>query len=154
MKKQLVTMGLTILLLVTPTALRAQSGTSSIQGTVTDASAAVIQGANVTLTNTSTGVKLQSSSDASGSFSFPSVPPGLYSLEISKEGFASYKVSQFNVTVGQHATENAKLAVAPSSATVVVDASGLANLLDTQSNDLGTVIGPQSVNQLPLANRN
>lgn len=154
LKKQLISLVLTILLAICPAVLSAQSGTSSIQGTVVDTSGAVIPDASVSLVNTSTGVKLQSTSDASGSYSFPSIPPGLYSIEVARGGFASYKVSSFNVTVGQHATQNAKLAIASSSATVEVDASGLANLLDTESNDLGTVIGPQSVEQLPLNGRN
>ena len=37
---------------------------------------------------------------------------------------------------------------------VTVEAHGLANLLETESNDLGNVIGPQSVSQLPLNGRN
>src|SRR5882757_8381604 len=153
LKRRLVTLAL-VLPLMSLNTLRAQSGSSSIQGTVTDASGAVVPGAEVFLTNTSTGVVLKANTDGSGSYSFPSTPPGVYSLQVTKEGFASYKLSQFTVTVGQHATENATLNIASSAATVVVEASGLSNLLDTQSNDLGTVIGPQSVQQLPLNGRN
>ena len=153
-KKQLLVFALSVLPLMYATPLTAQSGSSSIQGTVADSSGAVIPGADVTLTNTSTNVVLKVATDGSGSYSFPTAPPGVYSIEVSKDGFASYKISQFNVTVGQHATENAILNVAASQATVVVEASGLSNLLDTQSNDLGTVIGPQSVQQLPLNGRN
>jgi hypothetical protein len=142
-------------LLVTGTSiLRAQSGTSSIQGAVVDSSGAIVQGATVVLTNAATGVILTANTDSSGSYSFPSVLPGIYSLEISKSAFASYKLSQFKVIVGQRATENAILNVASSAATVEVNASGLSNLLDTSSNDLGIVIGPQSVQQLPLNGRN
>jgi hypothetical protein len=133
--------------------VHAQSGTSSIQGTVTDSSGAVIQGADVVLANAATGVALNATSDATGNYSFPTVPPGMYGITVSKEGFASYKVSQFNVAVGQRANQNATLNIS-STATVEVNASGLTNLLDSESNDLGTVIGPMSVNQLPLANRN
>jgi hypothetical protein len=153
LKNRLVALALTIFLFMSPTGIRAQSGTSSIQGTVTDSTGAVIQGASVVLTNNSTGVVLNATSDTSGSYSFPSVQPGVYSLDISKEAFASYKVSEFKVTVGQHANESATLNVT-ATASVVVNASGLSNLLDTQSNDLGTVIGPQSVQQLPLNGRN
>ena len=153
-RKQFLSTFLSLLLLIVPLGLRAQSGTSSIQGSVTDGSGAVIPDANVMLTNTSTGVKLDSNSDQAGSFSFPSVTPGVYSLEVKKDGFASYTISGFDVTVGQHSTQNAKLAVASASQSVVVQANGLANLLDTDSNDLGTVIGPQSVEQLPLNGRN
>jgi hypothetical protein len=153
LKNRLVALAFTISLFMSPTGIRAQSGTSSVQGTVTDTTGAVIQGASVVLTNNSTGVVLTATSDTSGSYSFPSVQPGVYSLDISKEAFASYKISQFTVIVGQHANENATLNVS-ATASVVVNASGLSNLLDTQSNDLGTVIGPQSVQQLPLNGRN
>src|ERR1700744_5224308 len=142
-----------ILLLIGPVDLRAQSGTSSVQGTVTDTTGAVIQGAAIVLTNNSTGVALAATSDTSSSYSFPSVAPGVYSLDISKEAFASYKLSHFSVIVGQHANENASLNIS-STSSVVVNASGLSDLLDTESNDLGTVVGPQSVQQLPLNGRN
>lgn len=145
---------ITILILHNPTAMRAQSGGSSIQGTISDASGAVVQNAGIALTNIATGVVLKTQSDPSGSYSFPSVQPGIYSIDVLKDGFASYKISQFNVVVGQHVTQNATLNVASSSSSVIVDASGLSNLLDSQSNDLGTVIGPQSVKQLPLNGRN
>jgi hypothetical protein len=152
-RKYFAALGISMLFLMPSVLLQAQSGSSSIGGTVTDSTGALIREASVVLTSTSTGVKLTSSSDTSGSYSFPTVAPGTYSVSVSKEAFASYKISQFNVTVGQHATVNATLNVA-SSASIEVNASGLSNLLDTQSNDLGTVIGPQSVNQLPLNNRN
>ena len=153
LKKRLLALAL-VLPFMNLNPLRAQSGSSSIQGTVLDTSGAVVPGAEVVLTNTSTGVVLKGITDGSGSYSFPSAPPGVYSLQVTKGGFASYKIAQFTVTVGQHASENATLNVAASSASVVVEASGLSNLLDTQSNDLGTVIGPQSVQQLPLNGRN
>ncbi len=143
-----------LLLAFSPCTGRGQSGSSSVLGSVVDPSGAVIQGAQVVLTNTATNVVLNAVSDDSGSYSFPAVPPGIYSLEVSKSGFASYKLASFKIVVGQSATEKATLSAASASTTVVVNASGLANLLDESSNDLGTVIGPQSVKQLPLNGRN
>jgi len=151
--KEMGKLTLFILLLIGLSDLHAQSGTSSVQGTVTDTTGAVIQSAAVVLTNNSTGVVLTATSDTSGNYSFPSVTPGVYSLDISKEAFASYKLSHFSVIVGQHANENASLNIS-STSSVVVNASGLSDLLDTESNDLGTVVGPQSVQQLPLNGRN
>ncbi len=131
----------------------AQSGNSSVEGTVSDPTGAVLPGAAIVLTNTATNGVLKTATDSSGEYLFPAITPGVYSIEIGSANFASYRVSQFKVIVGQHATEDAKLS--PASATTVdVDASGLSNLIDPQSNDLGTVIGPQSVEQLPLNNRN
>ena len=132
----------------------AQSGSSSIQGTVADTSGAVVPDSTVILTNHATGVQLITKSDEAGSYSFPTVPPGLYTLEVTKAGFAGYKITGFNLIVGQHQTQNAKLSVASSATTITVDASGLSNVLDTDSNDLGGVIGPRSVENLPLNGRN
>jgi hypothetical protein len=143
----------TILLLCGPLSAYGQSGSATVQGSVTDSTGAVIPAASVILTSSSTGVALNAVTDATGNYSFPTVQPGVYGLLVSKDGFASYRISQFAVTVGQRFSQNAVLG-ASSTQTVEVNASGLTNLLDTESNDLGTVIGPRSVNQLPLANRN
>ena len=64
---------------------------------MTDSSGAVVPDASVTLTNAATSVALRANSDQAGSYSFPSVPPGVYSLEVTKEGFAPYKVAEFRV---------------------------------------------------------
>lgn len=134
--------------------ITAQSVNSSVQGTVADGSGAVVPSATVELINTRTGVQFKTQSDASGNYSFPAVQPGVYSLSVSKQGFATYNLTQFSVVVGLHATENVQLGVASAAQSVTVEANGMANLLQTQSNDLGTVIGPQSVAQLPLNGRN
>ena len=101
-----------------------------------------------------TGVILNTQTDAAGNYSFPSVLIGLYSVQVAKPGFANYTISQFNVQVGLRATENATLNVASSAQSVTVEAHGLANLLETETTDLGNVIGPQSVAQRPLNGRN
>ena len=142
-----------LVLLVSCISLSAQNGSSSIQGTVSDPTGAVVPGIAVQLTNAETNVALKTSTDGSGSYSFPSVAPGIYSVEMSGANFASYRISQFKVVVGQRATEDAKLSLS-SSTSVDVEANGLSNLIDPGSNDLGTVIGQQSVEQLPLNGRN
>ncbi len=143
-----------LMLVWAPTMLvKAQSGGASIQGTVADSTGAVVPAANIVLLNNASGVTLRSITDGTGTYSFPSIPPGTYTLSVSKPGFASYKVEGFGVEVGQHATENASLNPG-ASASIEVTASGLTNLLDPTSNDLGTVITPQSVAQLPLNGRN
>ena len=140
-------------LLLSSVSLLAQGGGSSIDGTVSDPTGAVLPGATVLLTDTATNVVLKTSTNAAGTYSFPSVAPGVYSIEVDGANFAAYRMSGVQVVIGQHATENAQLSPA-SSTTVTVDASGLSTLIDPQSNDLGTVIGPQSVEQLPLNDRN
>ena len=143
-----------MLLIIGQRSTWAQGNSSSIQGTVVDSSGAMLPGADVKLANTQTGVVLTTQTGATGNYAFPSVLIGLYSLQFSKQGFADFTISQFDVIVGQRATQNATLNVASTAQSVTVEAHGLANLLDTESNDLGNVIGPQSVAQLPLNGRN
>lgn len=143
-----------LLFIAAGTGLKAQSVNSSVQGAVLDSSGAKVPAAAVSLTNVSTGVALRTETDEQGNYSFPALQPGLYSLEVSRDGFATYKLTRFNLTVGQHATDNVTLSVASTAQTVTVEANGLANQLETESNDLGSVIGPQSVSQLPLNGRN
>jgi hypothetical protein len=135
-------------------AARAQSVDSSLQGAVTDTTGAAVPGAQVTLINAGTGVALKTQTDNAGNYVFPAVPPGVFSLQVQKAGFATFNLTQFTITVGQRATENASLSIAAQAQSVTVQANGLSNLLEPQSNDLGNVIGPQSVEQLPLNGRN
>lgn len=151
---QITVLSLAVLFALSAAVAWAQNSTSSVQGTVTDSTGAVIPESDVALTNNGTGVKLLTKSDSAGNYSFPTVAPGLYTLEVTKTGFAGYQITAFNVSVGQHQTQNAKLNIAATATTVTVDASGLSNVLQTESNDLGSVIGPQSVSQLPLNGRN
>ena len=131
--------------------LLAQSVASSISGTVTDAQKAVIPQAAVTLRNVETSVQLSAETNSSGSYSFPSVAPGRYALSVAREGFANYTL-EFTVVVGERATRDAVMGVTAAQ-TVTVESGSMASL-QSESNDLGTVIGPQSVSQLPLNGRN
>jgi len=135
-------------------ALRAQTVTSSVGGVVKDTSGAVIPGAEVVLTNTGTGVGQQTTTDDAGRYWFPSVLVGSYSLRVSKQGFQTYVLSQFKVVVAQRLTEDIVLKLGATSQTITVRAGGLAPLLQPSSNDLGSLIEPSSVNQLPLNGRN
>src|ERR1700674_640798 len=60
---------------------------SSIEGTVTDASSAVLEGATVRVTNEATGVSSTTKTTSSGYYRVPSLPAGQYRVEASREGF-------------------------------------------------------------------
>jgi hypothetical protein len=133
--------------------LHGQTGNSMIEGLATDSTGAVIEGAQVVLTNLDTLVKQNTETNSAGRYAFPSVPVGLYSLKFSKEGFGSYLVDRFKVVVAQKATENAVLNVGSISETVTVTGGGVAPLLETYSNVLNTLIEPTTVSELPLNGR-
>jgi hypothetical protein len=134
--------------------LSAQSGNAVIDGVIDDPSGAVVPGCEVSLMNIATGGVLTTQSNDAGIYIYPSVTAGSYTLKVAKEGFKTYSISDFRVTVGQHATQNVMLELGVSSQTVTIEASGSAPLLEPSSNELGTLIEPVSVQQLPLNGRN
>src|SRR5580698_10470922 len=72
------------------TPLKAQHTTASRGGTVTDTSRAVIPGANITVRNTGTDLTRNMQSGADGSFLFPLLPIGTYTLTVEKSDFKTY----------------------------------------------------------------
>ncbi|MGD1155419.1 MAG: carboxypeptidase-like regulatory domain-containing protein [Terriglobia bacterium] len=134
--------------------LQAQSGNSVVDGVIEDPSGAVVPDCAVRLVNMATGGVLATRSNDAGLYMFPSVTAGSYTLQVAIEGFKSYSLSDFRVTVGQHATQNVILELGASSQSVTIEASGSAPLLEPSSNELGTLIEPVSVQQFPLNGRN
>ena len=133
---------------------QAQTVNSLVEGIVQDTSGAVVPGAELALTNVNTGVKQTTQSNNDGRYVFPSVPVGEYSLRVSKKGFQTYVLSEFTVVVSQQVTENVVLKVGAVTQSVTVQAGGLTPLLQPSSNELGTLISPRQVEQLPLNGRN
>lgn len=89
-----------------------------------------------------------------GVFVFPAVPVGSYSLKVAKEGFKAYELSDFRVTVGQRAMQDVELELGPVTESMTIEAAGSAPPLEPSSNELGTLIEPVNVQQLPLNGRN
>src|SRR5213083_983481 len=77
---------LTIFLLITAVAL-AQTATSRITGTVSDASGALVPGAMVTARNEATGVSYTQTTTEAGLYGFPSLPVGPYTITVALPGF-------------------------------------------------------------------
>src|SRR5215471_2844269 len=96
MKKHLV--GVSILLLFASVPALAQVN-AGLSGTVSDASGALIPGVEVTAKNVKTGITDTRVTNETGSFSFPSLQPGTYTLEASLSGFQ--KAAYNNVELGQ-----------------------------------------------------
>ena len=130
-----------------------QSSASVVEGIVQDVTGAIIQDCDVKLQNAETRGILATRTNNEGVYAFPSVQPGVYSLEVSKTGFKSYSATNFSVTVSQRATRNVVLELGAASTTVFVDASGSGSLVEPTSNELGTLIEPEDVRELPLNGR-
>jgi hypothetical protein len=142
---------LVVLLMASALRLFAQSVTGTITGSVTDVSGAIIPGAAVTIKDATTGILHQSVSNSTGIFSFPVLQPGIYNIEVSAQGFS--KVVRNGVELQINQTANVPILLAIGSDTQTVQVSGEQPLLETQTVSLGTVIGAQEVEDLPLDGR-
>ena len=140
--------------LVAFTVLLAPSGSfgqmlnASLSGTVTDSTGAVIPGAAVTATNAATGVASKTTTDASGNYTLPSLPPGTYNLAFQKEGFTASVVNGIILQVDQPAILNATLKVG--SITQMVEVTSQVPIVSTETATVGTVIDTRQVVELPL----
>ena len=135
-----------------PTALKAQDS-SSMVGTVTDATGASLQGTIVTLSNKATGVTYTQTTNRQGFYTFPNVAPhDGYTAVFSHEGFSSVQVDSLSLNVGQPRTLDEKLS-AGAIATVEVSAANMQVTLNTTDASIGNNIDPGQLNELPVYDR-
>ncbi len=137
-------------LLCLATSLFAQS-VSQISGTVKDASGAAVPGAQVTVTQTDTGLTRTAETDANGVYSLPSLPVGPYRMEVKKQGFATFIQSGIVLQVATAPTVDPVLSVGALSESVQVEAA--ATMVETHSTGVGQVVNQQQVVELPLNGR-
>ncbi len=128
------------------------SGAGTITGTVTDANQAVIPGAQVTVTDTDTGVAHVFSSNEAGIYTAPFLLPGHYQIDATAPNFNKVETTGINLQVGQVLTVNLTLKV--SSASTTVEVSGTNQILDTEKTEVSQVVDNQLVRNLPVAARN
>lgn len=137
--------------LIAPSAM-AQQATANVNGVIKDPSGAAIANAQVELTNVNTGVVRKTATNTDGIYDFPSVVPGSYSMQASAAGFATITQPPVTLEVGQTATFDFQLKVGATTSNVTVNAA--APTLETSTSELGTVVSPKEMNDLPLNGRN
>lgn len=129
-----------------------QSSAARLQGVVTDPSGALVPDAAVKVTDLGTNRRLQTTTDgATGAWSFPALPPGLYQLEITKPGFKQFR-QRVTLEIAQVANVNVTLETGVVSEQVVV--TGEAALVDSASSDIGLTVQTKQIQDLPLNGRN
>jgi Carboxypeptidase regulatory-like domain len=121
---------------------------ANLYGTVTDALGAALPGASVTATDVATSVVTKTTADASGNYSFPSLPPAGYSVSVEAPGFKTEVLNGITLLVNQKARIDVRLQVG--SVDSKVEVTSEAPLVDTSSASVGTVIGQRDVVDLPL----
>jgi hypothetical protein len=121
---------------------------SSISGTVTDATGAVIQDATVTVVNTATNVTSHATTNGAGSYIVADAIPGTYTVTVEKPGFEKRIISRVNVDVSKTTRTDAELITGSASDSVQVAAPDIA--LETTQPQLGTVIENKIVQEIPV----
>jgi hypothetical protein len=127
-------------------------GLTSLTGTVIDPAGAVIPGATIELTSVDTGINRQQTTDASGNYSFPQLPVGLYNITAKAPGFSAKTVNAVRLLVNTPVTQAIQLEVGATTETVSVTAEALQ--VNTQDASIGNSFGTKPILQLPFEGRN
>jgi Carboxypeptidase regulatory-like domain len=134
-------------LLVSAATLFAQETTAGLQGTVKDASGAVVKGAEVTVKGNALLGEKTARTDTNGYYRFANLPPGTYSVGVKAEGFSAAENNGLVLEVGHLPTIDFSLQVGKTS--TVVEVSGAAPLVDVTTNTSQTNITEDIIANAP-----
>ncbi len=142
-----------IAILIVSSASFAQTGTSSVRGTVKDPQGNVVAGATVTLTNPEKNFSRTQTTTQDGGYVFTAVPPDTYTIQVEAAGFKKTAVSGVMALVDTSVTTDVSVEVGSVSETVNVSAGGEVPLNTTDAS-LGSAIEGRRIEELPLNARN
>lgn len=127
-----------------------QSNTGSITGVVTDPNGAIVPNATVNITNQGTNEKRTVTADAEGRYDVPSLPTGIYTVEVVASGFQSTSRKDLRLAVGERARLD--VAVSLSGVDAVVEVVNQTRV-DTETSTLGDTIDTQRIQDNPVNGR-
>jgi len=125
--------------------------TASLNGTVSDATGAVVVNAKVVATNQGTGVESATQTDTAGAYLFPSLPIGIYRIQVIAPGFQSAIISNLKLEVATAVTQNVQLSIGQAAEKIEIMAD--AALVDTATTSMSQVINDKTVQEIPLNGR-
>ncbi|HKE22077.1 MAG TPA: carboxypeptidase-like regulatory domain-containing protein [Bryobacteraceae bacterium] len=131
----------------------AQTATAgTVTGQVVDEQNAVVPGTSVKIVEPSTNATQVTVANEAGRYIFSQVPPGVYNMIFTKEGFATFEVNAQTVAVGEVLTINAKLKIGATATTVEVTATTGAELV-TMNATVGNTLEKKALENLPNMGR-
>jgi Carboxypeptidase regulatory-like domain len=139
---------LTLLAVVCAMRLLAQGDRGVITGNVTDASGAVVPGAQVTAIQKSTNVSYKTTTNTGGDFTVPSLPVGVFQVKVEREGFKTSITENVVIAPGGTVRVDASLQVGQSQQSVEVIAN--AQTVQTENARVATTVSSRLVDQLPV----
>ncbi len=129
----------------------AQTATGEIDGTVTDPKGLAVQGANMVITNTDTGIATPIITNETGRYEASLLQPGHYEVDATKSGFATVQTKDIDLQVGQILTVNFQLQIASQQGTVTVTAT--TPIVETEKTEQSQNVSEGLVSDLPIADR-
>ncbi len=140
-----------VALLLATTSICFAQFSATLQGTVEDATGAIVPGVEVKLASTQTNLVQRVTTDEAGTFRFVSLAPGSYQLAATANGFTKYDV-KLTLTTGENLNVPINLVLLGTSNTVEV--TGQAPILDTGETRNQQTIQDAELEKLPLLNEN
>jgi hypothetical protein len=125
---------------------------SEIVGTVTDQTGAAVPGALLTLTQKETGFVYNATANVTGGYVFAGLNVGTYDLKATAKGFEAYQATGLILNVSQTLATDVKLTVGAETVEVSVTADALQ--VQSESNEVSTLISGEQVTSIATANRN
>ena len=139
-----------LVILFSPAWLPGQQATTSLSGTISDASGALVPGATVTISRGSTGEVRKTTASAHGLYRFEQLDPGTWTITVNATGFGNQtKVAE--LLVSNPATVDFKMTLEAVSQTVDVTAQTVA--LNTSDATLGSAVNNATIQALPMEDR-
>jgi len=151
MKKLVKGLILGLLVVVLQLSIQAQTTTGRLSGVVSGPDG-VLPGASVTATDDSTKKETTVVTDGEGSFLFPQLEFGTYTVKVTAQGFKTYVGQEVKIDVGRDYKLEPKLEVGDVSATVTVTAG--ADIITSTTSQISNTVSPQQILSLPLVTRN
>ncbi|MBA2341714.1 MAG: TonB-dependent receptor [Pyrinomonadaceae bacterium] len=131
----------------------AQTVTGSLVGTVTDPNSSAVPGARVVITEITRGITREATTNEEGNYTFSSLDPGVYRVEIEAPGFGKFTRATTEVAINTTVRVDAQLTTGEVAENVDVTADAV--LLKTDRADVSQQITVEQVQELPLsADRN
>ncbi len=130
----------------------AQVESSSLTGTIMDQQGKLVPRAKVRATQTATGLQRETETTSQGHYALLDLPPGIFSVQISKEGFSTFQADRVEQFVGQTRTLDASLFVSGGTQQATITEPLVQ--LDKVNASIAAPIEQEQVQELPFNGRN
>ena len=140
-----------LLLVSSSSVLRAQSTNAGLSGRITDPSKGAIADAKIAAVTAGTNIRYETTTNTSGEYYLPNLPPSLYRIEIEKPGFKKLIKPDVILHIQDALEINFEMTLGSASETITVESG--APLVNTESATVSTVIDRTFVEDIPLNGR-